>query len=73
MNNMRRLFLAAVALALVACASTPDTQSAESREATYRTGSNIPVRDGGIGPAVKSGEVPTVKVPPQPKSGRRGS
>ena len=59
---MKRLLLVALPMALVACASTPDTESAEAREPkAYRTGSNIPMRDGDLGPAVKGGDVPSVK------------
>jgi len=61
---MKRLFLAALPMALVACAATPDTESAEPRDAkAYRTGSNIPMRDEDIGPAVK-----TIRSGPQPAS-----
>ena len=44
---MKKLFLAAIALALAACASTPDTpaqSSSAQAEKAYRTGSNIPIK-----------------------------
>jgi len=69
---MKRLLLVAIPMALAACASTPDTpdaQSAEAREPkAYRTGSNIPMRDGDLGPAVKGGDVPSVKPVAAPAS-----
>jgi len=44
---MLRITIVAGALALTACASTPETQTAQQprQEREYRVGSNIPVRD----------------------------
>ncbi len=45
---MKQSFLAALALALVACASAPESSSRTSASAqperAYRTGSNIPLK-----------------------------
>lgn len=65
---MFRITLVACALALSACASTPDTQTAQpQQDKEYRTGSRIPVRD----PVSAS---PTTSVSPpvlgQPGAGR---
>jgi hypothetical protein len=61
---MKQLLLVLAALALAACASTPDNQAVRkpSEEKEYRVGSRIPVRDpvgasptGSIDPAAISG------------------
>ena len=63
---MNRLLLAIVPIVLAACASTPDTQTSEPREAKYyRTGSNIPVHDVDAGSVAKSSDLPTVRMPSQ--------
>jgi hypothetical protein len=65
---MFRFTVAACALALSACASTPDTPTAQpQQDKEYRTGSRIPVRD-----PVSSSPATTVAPPVlgQPGSGR---
>jgi hypothetical protein len=60
-----KLVLMLCVLACAGCATTPD-QSAEPREQrAYRTGSNLPVRDGSVSPDTKTIDPATFTLPPQ--------
>lgn len=62
---MTKLVLMLCVLACAGCATTPD-QTAESREQrAYRTGSNLPVREGSVSPDVKTIDPATVTLPTQ--------
>ena len=60
---MTKLVLMLCALACAGCATTPD-QSAEPREQrAYRTGSNLPVRDGTASPDEKTIDPASITLP----------
>jgi len=59
-----KLVLMLCVLAFAGCATTPD-QTAEPRERAYRTGSNLPVREGSVSPDVKTVDPATVTMPTQ--------
>jgi hypothetical protein len=62
---VKKLLLTCCLLACAGCATTPD-QSAEPREQrAYRTGSNLPVRDGGVSPDVTTVDPASVTMPTQ--------
>jgi hypothetical protein len=60
-----KLVLMLCALACAGCATTPD-QAAEPREQkAYRTGSNLPVREGGVSPDTRTVDPATLTLPTQ--------
>lgn len=67
---MKTLILIVASVLVAGCATAPD--SGEPREQkTYRTGSNIPVRDDNAGPA-KSGTMQPGQLPPNIQTPRGG-
>lgn len=60
---MTKLVLMLCVLACAGCATTPD-QTAEPREQrAYRTGSNLPTREGSVSPDVKTVDPASLTLP----------
>ena len=62
---MTKLVLMLCALACASCATTPDQAGEPREQRAYRTGSNLPVREGSVSPDVKTIDPATLTLPTQ--------
>jgi hypothetical protein len=59
----KQLLLLLCVLASAGCATTPDQTAEPREERAYRTGSNLPVREGSVSPDVKTVDPSSINLP----------